>query len=207
MAISTATESVLDVNLKKMSSPEPEFQRGRKRRRDLLEVRTSSESATFRGRCRHRSSSRYFDMSSRPTSSQQHRLLWDHSHHHHHRNTSASLSPARRKMLRVMQLAGNRPPRSRSPSRSRSPYSTSYMGIGAAVETMAHDTPKRRRQRTRSQGRAHTSMPIGFNMSSSHGDAINITAVESVAVPLTAVYEIVVPREISTVDKENSEQE
>jgi hypothetical protein len=50
-------------------------------------------------------------------------------------------------------------------------------------------------------------MPIGFNMSSSHGDAINITAVESVAVPLTAVYEIVVPREISTVDKENSEQE
>ncbi|KAI0132361.1 hypothetical protein BJ170DRAFT_245831 [Xylariales sp. AK1849] len=107
-------------------SPEPEHQRGRKRRRSpppYLKVTTtqipSGESATFRGRSRHRSTSR-FDTS---------------------RNTSrlrgGSLSPTRRKLLRVVKLNRHR---SQSPSRCRSPNA---------------DEPSKRRRRTRSRSREH----------------------------------------------------
>ncbi|KAI0478794.1 hypothetical protein GGR56DRAFT_342059 [Xylariaceae sp. FL0804] len=122
-----ANEGLLDITVTTFSSPEPDNQRGRKRRRspeDTLKVAAtqlpSGESATFRGRCRHRSTSR-FD-ASRTAS----------------RLRCGSLSPVRLQLLRVVHLNRHR---SQSPSRSRSPY--------------AHDTPKRRRQRTRSRSRSH----------------------------------------------------
>ncbi|KAH9887103.1 hypothetical protein F4778DRAFT_757228 [Xylariomycetidae sp. FL2044] len=106
-------------------SSEPDVQRGRKRRRtppDALRPTAAhtptGESATFRGRCRHRSTSR-FDLSRNPS-----RL--------------SSLSPSRRRLLRVVQVNRHR---SQSPSRSRSKNT--------------QDSPKRRRQRTRSRSRAH----------------------------------------------------
>ncbi|CAJ2513776.1 Uu.00g018950.m01.CDS01 [Anthostomella pinea] len=123
-----AHENLLDITITTFSSPEPDNQRGRKRRRsspqDTLQVTAtqipSGESATFRGRCRHRSTSR-FDMSRTPSSIRR-----------------SSLSPTRRKLLRVLHLNRHR---SQSPSRSRSPYT--------------QDPPKRRRQRTRSRSRDH----------------------------------------------------
>ncbi|KAI8629025.1 hypothetical protein F5Y19DRAFT_87085 [Xylariaceae sp. FL1651] len=182
-----AMESPLNITITGLSSPEPELQRGRKRRRDLLDVsntRTqipSGGSATFRGRCRHRSSSRCFDMSSlsRPTS--QHQLLI-----RHHRNTSASLSPSRRKVLRIMQ-------RSRSPSRSRSPC-VSYNGMA-----MVQDAPKRRRQRSRTQSpsRNLTNMPMGLDINL-HGGTTEITAME--AIVLLAAHQEVVPGERSAAE-------
>ncbi|KAI1386262.1 uncharacterized protein F4822DRAFT_431133 [Hypoxylon trugodes] len=122
-----ANEGFIDITITTFSSPEPDNQRGRKRRRSplgTLEVTAtrmpSTESATFRGRCRHRSSSR-LDVS---------------------RNTSrlrgGSLSPTRRKLIRVVQLNRHR---SQSPSRSRSPNT--------------QESSKRRRQRTQSRSRAH----------------------------------------------------
>ncbi|TGJ88293.1 hypothetical protein E0Z10_g415 [Xylaria hypoxylon] len=185
----TVAETVLDITI----TPEPDLQRGRKRRRDFFEVgagRTSipsTESATFRGRCRRRSSSRYLDMASlsRPTS--QHRMLAGNRQRH----TSASPSPSRRKMIRITQLARDRP-RSLSPSRSRSPY------LGAALYT-----PKRRRQRTQSRSRAHTSMPVGFGMTS-HGDDVKIAPVEALMLPVAA-YEVAVPSEASMAE-ESGEQ-
>ncbi|KAI1497694.1 hypothetical protein F5X99DRAFT_356989 [Biscogniauxia marginata] len=122
----TANKSICEIKLITFSSPEPDSQRGRKRRRspqDALTVTTtqlpSGESATFRGRCRNRSTSRS-DMSK--NMSQQ----------------RCSLSPTRRKLLRVFQLNRHR---SQSPSRSRSPNT--------------QGTPKRRRRRTRSRSRSH----------------------------------------------------
>ncbi|KAI0150433.1 hypothetical protein GGR57DRAFT_195575 [Xylariaceae sp. FL1272] len=148
----TANERLLDLSFN--VPPSSEEQRGRKRRRDrdLLEansIRTqiaSTDSATFRGRCRYRSTSRYLDMSlSRPTS--QRRLQRG-----NHRTKSTSLSPSRRKLLRAMQLTSSHQ-RSQSPSRSRSPYNI-YIGMGQI-------TPKRRHQRTRSRSRTHTISSIG----------------------------------------------
>ncbi|KAI1344590.1 hypothetical protein F5Y15DRAFT_116042 [Xylariaceae sp. FL0016] len=121
-----ANESLLGMTLSKVSSPDPEHQRGRKRRRsqqDIFHAATqlpSGESATCRGRCRNRSASR-FDLSRNAS-----------------RLRSGSLSPLRRKLLRVVQLNRHR---SQSPSRSRSRYT--------------QDPPKRRRQRTRSRSRSH----------------------------------------------------
>ncbi|KAI1877133.1 uncharacterized protein JN550_001205 [Neoarthrinium moseri] len=124
---SPTNERLAEVILSAFSSPEPE-QRGRKRRRSpgpFLTVTTrqipSGESATFRGRSRHRSVSR-IDGS---------------------RNTSRlrgwSLSPTRRKLLRIVKINRHR---SQSPSRSRSPNT--------------QEPSKRRRQRTRSRSREHT---------------------------------------------------
>ncbi|OTB03298.1 hypothetical protein M426DRAFT_12657 [Hypoxylon sp. CI-4A] len=126
-ASAVANESFIDITITTFSSPEPDGQRGRKRGRsppETLAITTarlpSTESATFRGRCRYRSSSR-LDVS---------------------RNTSrlrgGSLSPTRRKLIRVVQLNRHR---SQSPSRSRSPHN--------------HDSSKRRRQRTQSRSRIH----------------------------------------------------
>ncbi|KAL7627640.1 hypothetical protein AAE478_001833 [Parahypoxylon ruwenzoriense] len=121
-----ATEGFLDITITAFS-PEPDSQRGRKRRRspqNALAVTAtripSTESATFRGRCRNRSTSR-FDAS---------------------RNTShlraGSLSPIRRKLLRVAQVSRHR---SQSPSRSCSPN--------------VQESSNRRRQRTQSRSRNH----------------------------------------------------
>ncbi|KAI1133770.1 hypothetical protein F5Y10DRAFT_260092 [Nemania abortiva] len=208
-ALGPATEMLLDITITTppLSSPEPELQRGRKRRRDFFEVGVSSsratipssESATFRGRCRYRSSSRYLDVSSlsRPTSQHQHRIMAG-GHHYNHRNTSASPSPSRRKLIRITQLARDRP-RSRSPSRSRSPYAA-YRGVGVGVGVgAAQYIAKRRRQRTQSRSRVHTSVPVGFE-TTSHGDEVKITAVEALVLPLTK-YEIAVPGDISTAEE------
>ncbi|KAI6087977.1 hypothetical protein F4821DRAFT_98014 [Hypoxylon rubiginosum] len=122
------SEGFIDITITTFSSPESDNQRGRKRRRsppDALAVTAtrfpSTESATFRGRCRHRSTSRV-DVS---------------------RNTSrlrdGSLSPSRRRFLRVVQLNRHR---SQSPSRSRGPNTT-------------QESSKRRRQRTQSRSRNH----------------------------------------------------
>ncbi|KAI1075620.1 hypothetical protein F5B20DRAFT_381718 [Whalleya microplaca] len=126
-APAAATEGLLDITITTFSSPEPDSQRGRKRRRsspDSLAVTAtqipSGESATFRGRCRHRSTSR-LDLS-RATS----------------RLRCTSLSPTRNKLIRVVQLNRHR---SQSPSRSRSPNT--------------QEPTKRRRQRTRSRSRKH----------------------------------------------------
>ncbi|KAI8956078.1 hypothetical protein F4801DRAFT_764 [Xylaria longipes] len=190
------TETLIDITITPLSSPEPELQRGRKRRRDFsFEVgadRTTipSESATCRGRCRYRSSSRYIDMSSlsRPTS--QHRLL---NPNKNYRNTSASPSPSRRKLIRITQLARDRP-RSQSPSRSRSPCAA-HAGLGTFA--------KRRRQRTRSRSRVHTSVPVGFEMTS-RGDEVKITAMEALVLPL-ATYEIAVPSGVSGAEQSNEQ--
>ncbi|KAI1379431.1 hypothetical protein F4677DRAFT_332687 [Hypoxylon crocopeplum] len=122
-----ASESFIDITITAFSSPEPDGQRGRKRRRNPPETLAvtatripSTESATFRGRCRNRSTSR-FD-ASRATS----------------RLRGGSLSPTRRKLIRVVQLNRHR---SQSPSRSRS--------------ANAQESSKRRRQRTQSRSRNH----------------------------------------------------
>ncbi|KAI1116902.1 hypothetical protein F5Y14DRAFT_448697 [Nemania sp. NC0429] len=193
-----ATEIVFDVTVAPLSSPEPELQRGRKRRRDLLEVNAgrtaipSGESSTFRGRCRYRSSSRYLDVSSlsRPTS--QHRMMAG----YHCRNTSASPSPSHRKLIRITQLAREHP-RSRPASRSRSPYPT-YTGLGTATSTAL-----RKLQGTQSRSQAHTSIPVAFEMAS-HSDEIGTASVEALVLPLTT-YEIVLPSEVSAA-KDNGEQ-
>lgn len=134
MAAQTAAlnEGMIGMVLSTFSSPEPDYQRGRKRRRSpapYLKVGSqipSGESATFRGRSRNRSTSR-FDRS---------------------RNTSrlrgGSLSPTRRKLLRIVKLNRHR---SQSPSRSRSPNAVHF------------EPPKRRRQRTRSRSRDHQKQP------------------------------------------------
>lgn len=102
--------------------------RGRKRRRSPPSFLTvagrqspSGESSTFRGRSRHRSASQIGG--SRNAS----------------RLRDASLSPTRRKMMRIAHLINRH--RSQSPSRSRSPNT--------------QEPSKRRRQRTRSRGRVH----------------------------------------------------
>ena len=117
--------------LSALSSPEPEVQRGRKRRRDplpftLITTSQTPSGETFRGRCRQRSTS-LVNLSSRNTS----------------RNfRDASYSPSRKRFFRVANLerrGGRR--RSQSPSRSRSPDD--------------REGGKRRRQRTTSHSRDH----------------------------------------------------
>ncbi|KAI1775226.1 hypothetical protein F4818DRAFT_42776 [Hypoxylon cercidicola] len=125
-------EGFIDITITTFSSsPEPD-QRGRKRRRsppEALAVTTarfpSTESATFRGRCRHRSTSRIDG--SRNTS----------------RLRGGSLSPSRRRFLRVVQLNRHR---SQSPSRSRGPNTN-------------QESSKRRRQRTQSRSRNYDGEP------------------------------------------------
>lgn len=102
--------------------------RGRKRRRSPHPFLTgaarqspSGESSTFRGRSRHRSASQIGG--SRTAS----------------RMRDASLSPTRRKIMRIAQLINRH--RSQSPSRSCSPNT--------------QDASKRRRQRTHSRSRIH----------------------------------------------------
>lgn len=118
-------------------SPEPEIQRGRKRRRSpgplvvVAPAKTlSGDSATFRGRRRHRSTSvmALSALSSRNPS----RGLRD-----------PSCSPSRTRFLRALALERRR---SASPSRSRSPNA-------------AEPPSRRRRQRTRSRHRVHQSTP------------------------------------------------
>ncbi|KAI0815777.1 hypothetical protein GGR55DRAFT_362047 [Xylaria sp. FL0064] len=189
------TEPLYDVTITSLS-PEPDLQRGRKRRRDFFEAGAtaatgsrptvpSSESATFRGRCRYRSSSRYLDMS-RPTS--HHRMLGignssaattntnNNSISNYHRNASASPSPSRRKMIRITQLARDRRTRSISPSRSRSPP---YAALGTPLFA-----PRRRRQRTQSRSRPHASMPVGLEMTSRDDDG-KFAAMEAIVLPVT----------------------
>ncbi|KAI1351372.1 hypothetical protein F5Y01DRAFT_124368 [Xylaria sp. FL0043] len=191
------TEARVDITITSLS-PEPDLQRGRKRRRDFFEIGAaasrptlpSSESATFRGRCRYRSSSRYLDMS-RPTS--HHKMLGIASSstntttnnnnsisniniNNYHRNASASPSPSRRKMIRITQLARDRRPRSISPSRSQSPP---YAALGTALFA-----PRRRRQRTQSRSRPHANLPVGLEMTSRDDDG-KFTAMEAVVFPVT----------------------
>ncbi|KAI0971363.1 hypothetical protein F4678DRAFT_81426 [Xylaria arbuscula] len=185
--VGLVTETLVDITITTSLSPEPELQRGRKRRRDFFfeagarPAIPSSESATFRGRCRYRSSSRYLDMS-RPTSQQQHKVLAV-SNSNKNSNRQASPSPSRRKMIRITQLAGDRHPRSRSPSRSRS--CSPYVVFGTTLRA-----PRRRRHRTQSRSRAHTSLPMGFETTSRSDDVKKITAVEAVVLPVTT-YEVV----------------
>lgn len=197
-AAETFFDVTVTVTVSPLSSPEPELQRGRKRRRDFFEANAgrtaipSAESATCRGRCRYRSSSRYLDVPSlsRPTS--QHRMMA----RHHCRHTSASPSPSHRKLIRITQQTREHP-RSRPASRSRSPYTT-YTGPGT-TQSMA----KHRLQPTQSRSRVYTSMPAGFEVAS-HGDEVGTAAVEAFVLPLTT-YEIVLPSGVSTA-KVNGEQ-
>ncbi|KAI0525925.1 hypothetical protein F5B22DRAFT_260631 [Xylaria bambusicola] len=186
------TEALLDITITSLS-PEPEFQRGRKRRRDFFDVnpRTtipSTESATFRGRCRYRSSSRYLDMSSRPTSQHRHgAVLTVGATNARERNASASPSPSRRKMIRLTELAGHRRPRSMSPSRSRSPCAS--LRSGAALLPAPQ---QRRRHRTQSRSRVHRALPVGLEMMSCSEDGRVTTAVETVVLPVTT-YGLAMP--------------
>ncbi|KAI1403378.1 hypothetical protein F4819DRAFT_451233 [Hypoxylon fuscum] len=127
-AQAVANECFVDITITAFSSPEPDNQRGRRRLRsppDTLAVTAtrlpSTESATFRGRCRHRSTSR-LDASRNAS-----------------RLRGGSLSPTRRRYLRVVQLHRHR---SQSPSRSRSPNTN-------------QESSGRRRQRTQSRSRIH----------------------------------------------------
>lgn len=133
------TDIMADIMLSAFSSPEPDNQRGRKRRRSpppYIRITTthspSGESATFRGRSRRRSVSRL------DTSRAASRLR------------SGSLSPTRKRLLKVLQL--NHRHRSQSPSRSRS--------------RNMEDAPKRRRQRTRSRSREHPQRVKGMDQPS-----------------------------------------
>lgn len=126
-------------------SPDPDMQRGRKRRRReepgaaLNTTRKqipSGESATLRGRCRHRSTSAaaFSAFSSRSRSRS---CVRD--------DGSFSPSNSKKRILRLVQLNGRRR-RSQSPSRSRS---TNRHRLSSC-----HDR-RRRRQRTRSRSREH----------------------------------------------------
>ncbi|KAK7754029.1 hypothetical protein SLS62_003874 [Diatrype stigma] len=137
-AHAVANEPFLDITITTFASAaEPDYQRGRKRRRSppggSLEAPAparqqipSGESAVFRGRCRYRSTSR-LDVSRNVS-----------------RVRGTSLSPTRKRFLQVLQL--NQRQRSQSPSRSRSAHHHARA---------PQDTPKRRRQRTRSRCRKH----------------------------------------------------
>lgn len=125
-------------------SPDPDMQRGRKRRRKeelgaaLNATRKqipSGESATLRGRCRYRSTSvaAFSAFSSRSRSRSR------------ARDGSFSPSNSKKRILRLVQLNGRRR-RSQSPSRSRS---TNRHRLSSC-----HDR-RRRRQRTRSRSRDH----------------------------------------------------
>ncbi|KAH8889696.1 hypothetical protein GQ53DRAFT_188664 [Thozetella sp. PMI_491] len=127
-----------DKNSENLLTLDPE-QRGRKRRRSPMPFTIigaaqtpSGESATFRGRRRHRSTSlvALSAFSSRAPS----RSYRD-----------SSYSPSRKRFLRYTKLDRRR---SQSPSRSRSPDAT--------------EAPKRRRQRTRSRSRDHQAPRLGL---------------------------------------------
>lgn len=62
---------------------------------------------------------------------------------------------------------------------------------------------KRRRQRTQSRNRVHTSVPMGFEMTS-RGEEVKITTVEALMTPL-ANYESAVPSGLSPAE-ESGEQ-
>lgn len=134
---SVTTDIMTDIMLSALSSPEPDSQRGRKRRRSpppYIKITTthspSGESATFRGRSRRRSISRL------DTSRTASRLR------------SGSLSPTRKRLLKVLQLNRHR---SQSPSRSRSRNND--------------EASKRRRQRTKSRSREHPQRTKGLEQS------------------------------------------
>ena len=118
-----------------LSSPEPEFQRGRKRGRSPLPFAIvaaqspSGESSTFRGRRRYRSTS-LINFSSRNTSGS---------------FRDASHSPSKKRILHVFQIDRRR---SQSPSRSQSPFHK-------------QEPPTRRRRRTRSHSRNHKTTSLG----------------------------------------------
>ncbi len=126
---STKAEEQKPVNF---LTAEPELQRGRKRRRSPMPftiVATtqtpSGESATLRGRRRHRSTS-LVALSALPSRAPS-RTFRD-----------TSYSPSRKRFLRYSKMDRRR---SQSPSRSRS--------------LDMSEAPKRRRQRTRSRSRDH----------------------------------------------------
>lgn len=112
-------------------SPEPDSLRGRKRHRSLTRCEVqganlgeTGDSSTLRGRTRRRSTSLVNATSRAASASRGH--------------TENSMSPARKRLLRVVALERRR---SQSPSRSRSPN-----GLQISL---------RRRQRTRSRSRNH----------------------------------------------------
>ncbi|KAJ1333620.1 hypothetical protein MN608_03612 [Microdochium nivale] len=100
------TERAAESSHAHMASSDADMQRGRKRRRSPPDTQRedthliSEESATFRGRCRHRSTSRLD--ASRASS----------------RFRGGSLSPSRKKLLYIANIHRRR---NQSPSRSRSP--------------------------------------------------------------------------------------
>ncbi len=123
-------------NTREFLSSEAEAPRGRKRRRSPLPFivtvtasNPSGESATLRGRSRHRSTSlvTLSTFSSRAPSRSLH---------------EASYSPSKKRYLQYVQAQRRR---SQSPSRSQSPNTKV--------------PPKRRRQRTRSRSRPHKTAP------------------------------------------------
>jgi hypothetical protein len=145
MTAGTDTSPVEEHNAKRvLFSPEPELQRGRKRRRTpvpfaiVTTTKTlSGESATFRGRTRRRATSvvGLSTLSSAFSSLNTSRTRAD-----------RSASPSRKKQFRFVPLVEQcHRPRSQSPSRSRSP---TMPGIEVSER-------RRRRQRTRSRSRDH----------------------------------------------------
>ncbi|KAK3369029.1 hypothetical protein B0T24DRAFT_349744 [Lasiosphaeria ovina] len=137
-------------------SPESDVPRGRKRhRREEVALVTattttakqipSGESATFRGRCRNRSTS-VITISTFSSSRNASRSA----------PRDSSCSPARRTHLVRFVKIGRCRKRSQSPSRSRSPNSLKDPG-----------RRRRRRQRTRSRGRDHAveiQLPLKFEI-------------------------------------------
>lgn len=116
-------------------TPEAESHRGRKRHRSLTRCGTtavngggSGQSSTFRGRPRRRSTS----------------PLGAASRHPSRGPVDASLSPARKRLLRIVVIDREQR-RSQSPSRSRSPR----------CQQQKKQQQSRRRRRTRSRSRNH----------------------------------------------------
>ncbi|OIW32179.1 hypothetical protein CONLIGDRAFT_259505 [Coniochaeta ligniaria NRRL 30616] len=136
------------INKRVTFSPDPEAQRGRKRRRTpvpyaiVTTTKTlSGDSATFRGRSRHRATSVLAMSTLSSTFSSRNPSL---------NRSDRSASPSRKKLFRFPPLAEQQHRRRcQSPSRSRS--ATVRGGDVSASESMR----RRRRQRTRSRSRDH----------------------------------------------------
>ena len=142
-------------------SPEPDAQRGRKRRRTpvpfaiVTTTKTlSGESATFRGRSRNRATSLVALSTLSSTFSSRNPSL---------NRTDRSISPSRKKHFRFLPLAEQQHHhhlhrrRSQSPSRSRSATAFAFGGGGGGGDASSglSERRRRRRQRTRSRSREH----------------------------------------------------
>jgi hypothetical protein len=150
-------------------SPEPEAQRGRKRRRTpvpfsiVTTTKTlSGESGTFRGRSRHRATSLVALSGLSSTFS---------SRNPSTNRTDRSISASRKRHFRFIPLGEQQHRRrSQSPSRSRS-----ATGLGNGDVSVLYPERRRRRRRTRSRSRDHgiTSHPA------SAGVALEVTSLAS----------------------------